>query len=206
MSDARIIVGGLASIGVAALAGFLWFSNGINSDASAQSEDTSGPNLVIEVGGATTGRIVIDLRPDVAPNHVAQVVALAEAGAYDNVVFHRVIDGFMAQTGDVEFGKRGADISGAGRGGSAMPDIKAEFSALPFDAGVLGMARSADPDSANSQFFITLAPAPHLNGDYTVFGAVIEGMDVVNAIKKGDANDNGLVTDPDYMVKVTVEK
>ena len=206
MSDARIIVGGIASIGVAALAGFLWFSNGINSDASAQSEDTSGPNLVIEVGGATTGRIVIDLRPDVAPNHVAQVVALAEAGAYDNVVFHRVIDGFMAQTGDVEFGKRGADISGAGRGGSDLSDIKAEFSALPFDAGVLGMARSADPDSANSQFFITLAPAPHLNGDYTVFGAVIEGMDVVNAIRKGDANNNGLVSDPDYMVKVTVEK
>ena len=87
-----------------------------------------------------------------------------------------------------------------------MADLKAEFSALPFDAGVLGMARSADPDSANSQFFITLAPAPHLNGDYTVFGAVIEGMDVVNAIKKGDANDNGLVSEPDYMVKVTVEK
>ena len=206
MSDTRIILGGLASIGIAALAGFLWISNGINSDASAQSEDTTGPNLVIEVGGATTGRIVIDLRPDVAPGHVAQVVALAEAGAYDDVVFHRVIDGFMAQTGDVQFGKRGGDISAAGRGGSDMADLKAEFSALPFDAGVLGMARSADPDSANSQFFITLAPAPHLNGDYTVFGAVIEGMDVVNAIKKGDANDNGLVTDPDYIVKVTVEK
>jgi len=206
MSDARIIIGGLASIGVAALAGFLWFSNGIHSGASAQAEDTSGPNLVIEVGGSVTGRIVIDLRPDVAPGHVARIVELAEAGVYDNVVFHRVIDGFMAQTGDVQYGKMGGDIAMAGRGGSDLPDLKAEFSALPFDAGVLGMARSADPDSGNSQFFITLAPAPHLNGDYTVFGSVIEGMDVVNAIKKGAAGENGLVTDPDFMAKVTVEK
>ena len=206
MSDARIIIGGLASIGVAALAGFLWFSNGIHSGASAQAEDTSGPNLVIEVGGSVTGRIVIDLRPDVAPGHVARIVELAEAGVYDNVVFHRVIDGFMAQTGDVQYGKIGGDIAMAGRGGSDLPDLKAEFSALPFDAGVLGMARSADPDSGNSQFFITLAPAPHLNGDYTVFGSVIEGMDVVNAIKKGAAGENGLVTDPDFMAKVTVEK
>ena len=194
MSDSRIIAGGIAAVGIAAFAAFLLFSNGMHSDAQAQAEDTDGPNLVIEMGGATTGRIVIDLRPDLAPNHVAQIVALAQSGAYDNVVFHRVIDGFMAQTGDVEFGKAGGDISQAGRGGSAMPDLKAEFSSLPFDAGVLGMARSAAPDSANSQFFITLAPAPHLNGDYTVVGAVIEGMDVVNAIKKGDAADNGLVT------------
>ena len=206
MSDSRIIAGGIAAVGIAAFAAFLLFSNGMHSDAQAQAEDTDGPNLVIEMGGATTGRIVIDLRPDLAPNHVAQIVALAQSGAYDNVVFHRVIDGFMAQTGDVEFGKAGGDISQAGRGGSAMPDLKAEFSSLPFDAGVLGMARSAAPDSANSQFFITLAPAPHLNGDYTVVGAVIEGMDVVNAIKKGDAADNGLVTEPDFMAKVTVEK
>ena len=206
MSDSRIIAGGIAAVGLAAFAAFLLFSNGMHSDAQAQAEDTDGPNLVIEMGGATTGRIVIDLRPDLAPNHVAQIVALAQSGAYDNVVFHRVIDGFMAQTGDVEFGKAGGDISQAGRGGSAMPDLKAEFSSLPFDAGVLGMARSAAPDSANSQFFITLAPAPHLNGDYTVVGAVIEGMDVVNAIKKGDAADNGLVTEPDFMAKVTVEK
>ena len=206
MSDTRVIVGGLASIGVAALAGFLWFSNGMHSDAAAQAEDTAGPNLVIDVAGSVTGRIVIDLRADLAPGHVARIVALAEAGAYDKVVFHRVIDGFMAQTGDVAYGKLGGDISMAGRGGSDLPDLKAEFSALPFDAGVLGMARSADPDSANSQFFITLAPAPHLNGDYTVLGSVISGMEVVNAIKKGDGNNGGVVTDPDYMAKVTVEK
>ncbi len=206
MSDRGILAGGLAGIGLAAVAAFFLFSNGIHSNAQAQVEDTPGPNLVIEVAGATTGKIVIDLRPDVAPLHIAQIVALAEKGAYDGVVFHRVIDGFMAQTGDVEFGKRGADLSQAGRGGSDMPDIKAEFSSLPFDAGVVGMARSNDPNSANSQFFITFAAAPHLSGQYTVVGTVIEGMDVVNAIKKGDANDNGLVADPDYMAKVTVQK
>ena len=206
MSDRRIIAGGLAGIGLAAFAAFFLFSGGIHSNAQAQVEDTPGPNLVIEVAGATTGKIVIDLRADVAPNHVAQIVALAEKGAYDGVVFHRVIDGFMAQTGDVEFGKRGSDVSQAGRGGSDMADIQAEFSSLPFDAGVVGMARSNEPDSANSQFFITFAAAPHLNGQYTVVGTVIEGMDVVNALKKGDANENGLVADPDYMARVTVVK
>ena len=206
MSDSRIIAGGIAAVAVAGIAAFALFSNGVHTDASAQVEDTPGPNLVIDIGGSVTGTIVVDLRPDVAPNHVAQIVALAKAGAYDNIMFHRVIDGFMAQTGDVEFGKVGADVSMAGRGGSTMPDIKAEFSSLPFDAGVLGMARSNDPDSANSQFFITLAPAPHLNGQYTVVGTVIEGMDVVNALKKGDAAQNGLVSDPDYMAKVTVQE
>ena len=206
MSDSRIIAGGIAAVAVAGIAAFALFSNGVHTDASAQVEDTPGPNLVIDIGGSVTGTIVVDLRPDAAPNHVAQIVALAKAGAYDNIMFHRVIDGFMAQTGDVEFGKVGADVSMAGRGGSTMPDIKAEFSSLPFDAGVLGMARSNDPDSANSQFFITLAPAPHLTGQYTVVGTVIEGMDVVNALKKGDAAQNGLVSDPDYMAKVTVQE
>ena len=206
MSDSRLIAGGLAGIGLAAVAAFFLFSNGIHSNAQAQVEDTPGPNLVIDIAGSTTGKIVIDLRADVAPLHVAQIVALAEAGSYDGVVFHRVIDGFMAQSGDVEFGKRGGDLAQAGRGGSELPDIKAEFSSLSFDAAVVGMARSNDPDSANSQFFITLAAAPHLNGQYTVVGTVIDGMDVVNALKKGDANDNGLVADPDYMAKVTVQK
>ena len=206
MSDRRIFAGSVAAIGVALVSAFFLFSNGIHSDALAQAEDTDGPNLVIEVGGATTGTIIIDLRPDVAPLHVARIIALAEAGAYDNVVFHRVIDGFMAQTGDVQFGKQGSDNSQAGMGGSDLANIPAEFSSLPFDAGVVGMARSADPDSANSQFFITFAAAPHLNGQYTVVGTVIEGMDVVNALKKGDANANGSVTDPDYMARVTVVK
>jgi peptidylprolyl isomerase len=159
---------------------------------------------VIEVAGSTTGTIVIDMASDVAPNHVAQITALAQEGAYDGVVFHRVIDGFMAQTGDVEFGKSGGDLSGAGMGGSSKPDLAAEFSSMTFDRGAVGMARSMDPNSANSQFFIMFAPAPHLDGQYTVVGRVISGMEVVDAIKKGDEAANGAVDAPDYMAKVTV--
>ena len=164
--------------------------------------DGPGPNLVIEVAGATTGTIVIDLRPDLAPQHVAQITALAIEGAYDGVVFHRVIDGFMAQTGDVEFGK-GADLGRAGTGGSAKPDLPAEFSTESFQRGVVGMARSQDPNSANSQFFIMFAPNTGLDGQYTVVGHVIAGMDVVDAIKRGEGG-NGEVNDPDRMAKVTV--
>ncbi len=168
--------------------------------------DGPGPNLVITVEGEANGEIVIDLLPDIAPAHVEQIVALAQSGAYDDVVFHRVIDGFMAQTGDVEFGKSGGDIRMAGRGGSDRPNIPAEFSDVPFDRGVVGMARSASPDSANSQFFIMFEPGYFLNGDYTVFGRVIEGMDVVDAIKRGDQGANGAVSDtPDRMVSVRVE-
>ena len=151
------------------------------------------------------GRVVIALLADVAPKHAERMKTLARAGAYDNVVFHRVIDGFMAQTGDVAKGRQGADLSMAGTGGSSRPDLPAEFSSLPFDRGTVGMARSSSPDSANSQFFIMFAPAPHLDGQYTVVGQVIQGMDVVDAIKKGDAASNGLVIDPDYMAKVTVQ-
>jgi peptidylprolyl isomerase len=204
MSDARLFAGGLFAVGLAVLAGFAWIETGSRSPAQA-AEDTPGPNLVIEVEGSTTGTIVIDLRPDVAPQHVAQIAALAQAGAYDGVVFHRVIDGFMAQTGDVQFGKAGADVSRAGMGGSDRPDLPAEFSALPFERGVVGMARSASPDSANSQFFIMFDAAPHLNGQYTVVGAVIEGMEVVDAIRKGDQRRNGSVEDPDRMARVTVQ-
>ena len=167
--------------------------------------DGPGPNLVIEVAGAATGEIVIDLSPDLAPKAVEQIVALARAGAYDNVVFHRVIDGFMAQTGDVKYGKKGGDTSMAGMGGSDMADLPAEFSAATFDRGVVGMARSNDPDSANSQFFIMFAPGDFLNGQYTVVGKVIAGMDIVDAIKRGDGA-NGEVTDPDVMTKVTVQE
>ena len=167
--------------------------------------DGPGPNLIIEVSGAASGKIVIDLMPDKAPKAVAQIVALANAGAYDNVVFHRVIDGFMAQTGDVKYGKKGGDTSMAGMGGSDMADLPAEFSAATFDRGVVGMARSNDPDSANSQFFIMFAPGDFLNGQYTVVGKVIAGMDIVDAIKRGDGA-NGEVTDPDVMTKVTVQE
>ncbi len=164
--------------------------------------DGPGPNLVIDVDGSTTGQIVIDLAADVAPKHVAQIVALAKAGSYDDVVFHRVIDGFMAQTGDVQFGKAGGSPE-AGMGQSDMPNLPAEFSSLSFDRGVIGMARSQDPDSANSQFFIMFAPAPHLDGQYTIVGKVLSGMEVVDAIKKGEGG-NGEVTAPDRMAKVTV--
>ena len=166
--------------------------------------DGPGPNLIIEVSGAASGKIVIDLMPDKAPKAVAQIVALAKAGAYDNVVFHRVIDGFMAQTGDVKYGKKGGDTSMAGMGGSDMADLPSEFSTVPFDRGIVGMARSTDPNSANSQFFIMFAPGDFLNGQYTVVGKVIEGMDVVDKIKRG-AGEGGSVKDPDVMTKVTVQ-
>ncbi len=175
--------------------------------SKALSDDTPGPNLVLEIAaddGTPKGKIVIDLLPHVAPNHVEQIVTLTKSGAYDGVVFHRVIDGFMAQTGDVQFGKRGGDISRAGQGASDLPNLKAEFSNVPFKLGTMGMARSADPDSGNSQFFITFAPAKHLNGQYTVVGRVIEGLETLNDIKLGDKALNGLVTDPDYIVRATV--
>lgn len=168
----------------------------------AQAVDGPGPNLVIDVQGQASGQVVIDLLPDLAPKHVEQVVALAREGAYDGVVFHRVIDGFMAQTGDVQFGK-GDDLSRAGMGGSARADLPAEFSDQGFDRGIVGMARSQSPDSANSQFFIMFAPGPFLDGQYTVIGRVVAGMDVVDAIKRGSGG-NGEVSGPDRMAKVTV--
>ena len=167
--------------------------------------DGPGPNLVIDVDGAAKGQIVIDLSPDIAPKAVAQIVALAKAGAYDNVVFHRVIDGFMAQTGDVKYGKKGGDTTMAGMGGSEMTDLPAEFSGVGFERGVVGMARAADPNSANSQFFIMFAPGDFLTGQYTVVGKVISGMEIVDQIKRGDGA-NGEVTDPDVMTKVTVQE
>ena len=152
----------------------------------------------------TQGKVVIELLPDLAPGHVARIKELAREGAYDGVVFHRVIDGFMAQTGDVEFGKQGGDTRMAGMGGSSRPDLPAEFSDLSFERGVVGMARSQDPDSANSQFFIMFAPGEFLNGQYTVVGNVVSGMEVVDAIKKGDQAANGAVAEPDFMASVTV--
>ena len=161
--------------------------------------------LEIDVEGEANGTIVIDLFEDIAPLHTAQIKAIAEAGDYNGVVFHRVIDGFMAQTGDVEFGKiDGGDMSMAGRGGSNRPDLPAEFSDLPFDRGVVGMARSQNPNSANSQFFIMFAPGYFLNGEYTVVGAVTEGMDVVDAIKRGEGRNGEVIGQPDVMADVTV--
>ena len=164
-------------------------------------------DLKIEVAGEANGTITIELLDDVAPKHVAQITELAKEGAYDGVVFHRVIDGFMAQTGDVEFGRTGDgfDMRMAGRGGSKLPDLPAEFSDIPFERGVVGMARSQDPNSANSQFFIMFAPGDFLNGQYTVVGRVTDGMDVVDQIKRGTGPNGAVVGEPDRMVKVTVE-
>ncbi|AVO38673.1 peptidylprolyl isomerase [Pukyongiella litopenaei] len=162
--------------------------------------------LEIEVAGdGANGTVVIDLADDVAPGHVARIAELARSGAYDGVVFHRVIDGFMAQTGDVKHGREGGDLSRAGTGGSDGANLKAEFSDLDFERGVVGMARSRSVDSANSQFFIMFAPAPHLNGMYTVVGKVTSGMEVIDAITRGDGANGAFVTaSPDVMKKVTV--
>ena len=160
--------------------------------------------LEIDVQGEANGTIVIDLFEEVAPLHVEQIAKIAADGSYDGVVFHRVIDGFMAQTGDVENGVMGMDLSRAGTGGSEYGNIPAEFSELPFERGVVGMARSQDPDSANSQFFVMLEDGPFLNGQYTVIGEVVDGMDNVDKIKKGDQAQNGKVSDPDRILDVTV--
>jgi len=151
------------------------------------------------------GDVTIALRPDLAPQHVARIKELVRDGAYDNVAFHRVIEGFMAQTGDVQFGdmQDGFNAQRAGTGGSDKPDLPAEFSDVPFTRGVLGMARSQNPDSANSQFFIMFTEYPSLNGQYTVVGEVEKGMDVVDKIKRGEGG-NGEVSNPDRMVKVRI--
>ena len=149
------------------------------------------------------GDVKIELFDDKAPNHVKRIKELADKGKYDNVVFHRVIDGFMAQTGDVQFGNSSSndfDLRRAGMGGSDLPDLKQEFSNLPHDRGTLSMARSSDPNSANSQFFICFKPAPFLDKQYTVFGKVIDGMEFVDKIKRGDENNNGSVSDPDKII------
>ena len=149
------------------------------------------------------GDVKIELFQDAAPNHVKRIKELADSGQYNNVVFHRVIDGFMAQTGDVKFGKSDSsdfDLRRAGMGGSDLPDLKQEFSNLPHDRGTLSMARSSNPDSANSQFFICFKPAPFLDKQYTVFGKVLEGMEFVDMIKRGDENNNGSVSDPDKII------
>ena len=153
------------------------------------------------------GVVELELYSDIAPNHVERFKDLAKKGLYDGVVFHRVIEGFMAQTGDVKFGNSNSkdfNLSLAGTGGSDMPDLKSEFSDIPHDRGVLSAARSADPNSANSQFFICFQPAPHLDRQYTVFGKVIKGMEFIDKIKKGDG-PNGSVRSPDKIISLKLK-
>ena len=159
--------------------------------------------LQIDVAGQAHGTVTIDLFEDVAPQHVERIVVLAREGAYDGVVFHRVIEGFMAQTGDVSDGRADGDLSRAGTGGSDLPDLPAEFSDRSFDRGTVGMARSSSPDSANSQFFIMFEPAPHLDGQYTIVGEVTDGMDIVDGIARGSGS-GGTVAEPDVMQAVRV--
>ena len=153
------------------------------------------------------GDIKIEMFPDVAPNHVKRITELANNGNYDNVVFHRVIDGFMAQTGDVKFGdteSKDFDLRKAGMGGSDLPDLKQEFNDVPHERGTVSMARSSDPNSANSQFFICFEQASFLDRQYTVFGKVIEGMEFIDMIKKGDG-PNGSVSNPDKIISFKSE-
>ena len=153
------------------------------------------------------GDVKIEMFPDVAPNHVKRIKDLADSGKYNNVVFHRVIDGFMAQTGDVQFGNISLetfDINRAGMGGSNLPDLKQEFNNIPHEKGTVSMARSSDPNSANSQFFICFESAPFLDRQYTVFGKVIEGMEFVDNIKRGEGQ-NGSVSDPDKIISFKSE-
>ena len=168
----------------------------------AQAE-TGTPHLILTL---KDGDVDIQLMPEIAPLHVDRVIKLTNDGAYNGVVFHRVIEGFMAQTGDVKFGKSDAatfDLSMAGMGGSDMPDVKAEFSPTHYDRGIVGAARSNDPDTFNSQFFITFADAGFLDGQYTVFGKVVSGMEFVDAIKKGDPQ-SGAVPDPDKIIAAKI--
>ena len=153
------------------------------------------------------GNVIIELFNDLAPNHVKRFKQLSKEKKYDGVVFHRVIDGFMAQTGDVEYGNSNLDtydIQRAGTGGSEYPDLKAEFSNIPHERGTLSMARSSDPNSANSQFFICFKASPSLDRQYTVFGKVIQGMEFVDLIKRGEGS-NGQVSDPDKIISLSAK-
>jgi peptidylprolyl isomerase len=173
---------------------------------SAQVALAGNPMLEIEITGEASGTVVIELFADSAPGHAERISTLAASGAYDGVVFHRVIEGFMAQTGDVQYG-RGDDFSLAGTGGSDMPDLKAEFSdEISFERGTVGMARARNPHSANSQFFIMFAPAPHLNGQYTVVGQVVSGMEVVDAVKRGGGSSGAVRAPADVMARVTLKQ
>ena len=174
---------------------------GILSGSSALAAEPEN-TMIVELEG---GEVTIALRPDLAPKHVEQIKALVRGGEYDNVAFHRVIEGFMAQTGDVEFGdlEDGYNSQRVGTGGSSRGNIPAEFSRESFQRGTVGMARAQHPDSANSQFFIMFAPGAFLDGQYTVVGNVESGMEFVDTIKRG-SGQSGMVTDPDRMISVRI--
>ena len=201
----KLLFAGLFALGLLVLGGRLYGEFGAQAQTTPPA-DHAGPVLVIEVAGQANGTIRVALRDDLAPNHVAQIVTLAEQGAYDGVVFHRVIEDFMAQAGDVANGTLEGNPALWGTGGSDLPDLKAEFSDLPFERGVMGMARAQSLDSANSQFFLMFAPAPHLNGQYTVVGQMIDGYDVLDAIKRGAPRTGAITGTPDVMTRVTVER
>ena len=201
----KVILGALVALGVGIL-GASWLNlMSVNADTTVP-EDHSGPVMVIEVEGSANGEIRIALRDDLAPAHVERIVTLAERGDYDGVAFHRVIEGFMAQTGDVAHGGPDGNPRAWGTGGSDLPDLQAEFSAQPFERGVMGMARSQDPNSANSQFFLMFAAAPHLDGQYTALGQMIDGYDVLDAIKRGTGGNGAILGEPDRMARVTIER
>ena len=184
----------VAALILAVLAGLGFLARGfLEQERTAQTStpdaEEKRPMLYMDL---KDGRVVIELLADVAPKHVERIKTLTREGFYDGLKFHRVIDGFMAQTGDP---------TGTGSGGSSYPNLPAEFSNIPFEPGTVGAARTANPDSANSQFFITFDEAYHLNGQYTVWGRVVEGMEHINAIKKGDPG-SGAVRDPDVIIKM----
>lgn len=170
----------------------VFFATAIVTPSASMAQQGS-PHLILEL---RNGQVDIELLPQLAPQHVERVITLANQGFYDGVVFHRVIEDFMAQTGDP---------TGTGMGGSDLPDLPAEFSNEPFVRGVIGAARTQDPNSANSQFFITYADARHLDAQYTVWGRVVSGMEHVDALKKGDAAANGMVQDPDRIISAKIE-
>ena len=184
-----------AIVGVFAVIAAAIFGAAIASPTASLGQETK-PHLILTLD---EGVVDIELMPDVAPLHVERIVTLTERGDYDGVVFHRVIDGFMAQTGDVQYGK-GADISMAGMGGSDLPDVQAEFNKTSFTRGVVGAARTQDPNTFNSQFFICFNDCTFLDGQYTVFGKVVEGMDVVDAITRGEPPAT-----PDKIVSAKIE-
>jgi len=182
-----------------AIFAFIYMAIGVSTPSQAAEDNILQLQL-------KDGVVAIQLRDDLAPKHVEQIKKLVRDGAYDNVAFHRVIEGFMAQTGDVEFGQVGKnyDARRAGTGGSKYGTIEAEFSNASFKRGTVGMARGQNPDSANSQFFICFGDASHLNGQYSVIGEVVKGMEFVDKIKKGSSTDNGTVNNPDVIIKATL--
>ena len=174
---------------------FIFFFSLVNNELIAKN------NMILKL---SYGDVEIELYPDKAPKHVERFIKLADSGKYDGVVFHRVIEGFMAQTGDVKFGNTNSpefNLSLAGTGGSDLPNLKAEFTDIAHTRGTLSAARSANPDSANSQFFICFDSAPHLDRQYSAFGKVVKGMEFIDKIKKGDPN-SGAVDDPDIIISL----